>query len=170
MFASLICESYTYAMIERDDFLRARIENTLEERDARLTRIATDSGSIAVRQALKDGIVIGSLASSKGAYKRGEVGHFIETPGDHGIARQLWLPAPRWIDPYRMARQREIIVTHAEPSQRFDAWQGAQSLIGDTEDYSKYEGEAQALFEEAGMALQFADANNDTLDIQIDRM
>ena len=149
-------------MYDRDEFLRARIDNYLGERHARIKRVATRSGTLAVREATHGAITVGSFANSKKEYKNSERNYFIESaPDEPGVARQLWLPALIWVT-LGTIRQREIVTTDADPSVRFDAWQAVRPLVADLEDYSKYEGEGQSLFEEAKLNLQYIDANNDS--------
>lgn len=94
--------------------------------------------------------------------KKNERNYFIESaPDEPGVARQLWLPALRWVN-LGTIRQREVVATVAEPSARFDAWHAAQPLVTNLDGYSEYEGEGQALFEEAKLSLQYIDANNDS--------
>lgn len=149
-------------MYDRDEFLRARIDNYLGERHARIKRVVTSSGELAVREAAQSGITVGSFGVSKREYKRHERDYFIEAaPDERGMARQLWLPALIWVT-LGTLRQREIVATLSKPSERFDAWQAVQPLVSDLENYSEYDGEGQALFDEAKLTLQYLDANNDS--------
>jgi len=149
-------------MYDRDEFLRARIDNFLGEKHARIRRVRTSSGILAVRQATQGAITVGSFAETKRDYKKYERDYFIESaPDEPGVARQLWLPALQWVA-IGTIRQREVIATTSDPSTRFDAWQAAQPLVTDLEGYSQYEGDGQALFEQAKLSLQYIDANNDS--------
>jgi len=167
MFVNFTNGSYTATMYDRDEVLRARIDNYLGERHARIKRVATATGMIALRQATQSDMIVGSFAASKKDYKRRDRDYFIEsTPDEDGIARQLWLPAYKSFGAGAL-RQREVVATAAHPSERFEAWQAVQPLVGDLEGYSEYEGEGQALFEETKLSLQYIDANNGDFRISI---
>ena len=149
-------------MYDRDEFLRARIDNYLGKRHSQIKRVATHSGELAVREATQGPITVGSFADSKKDYKKHDRNYFIESADDEpGVARQLWLPALKWVS-IGTIRQREIITTTSDSATRFDAWKAVQPLITDLDGYSQYEGEGQALFEQARLNLQFIDANNDS--------
>jgi len=154
-------------MFDRDEFLRARIDNYLGERHARIKRVTTSFGELAVRQASQGAITVGSFADTKKEYKTRERNYFIESaPDEPGVARQLWLPALRWVA-LGTIRQREIVATSSDSSTRFDAWEGVQPLITNLDEYSEYEGEGKALFEQAKLSLQYIDANNDNFRVSV---
>jgi len=167
MFAIHINSHYTHTMFDRDEFLRARIDNYLGERHVRIKRVATSSGVLAVREASQGPITIGSFANTKREYRNNERSYFIESaPDEPGLARQLWLPAWKLVG-LGTIRQREVVATTSDPSARFDAWQAVQPLVSNLEGYSEYEGEGQALFEQAKLSLQYIDANNDDFRVSI---
>jgi hypothetical protein len=148
-------------MYDRDEFLRARVGNYLKSQRAPMKLVSTEFGILAVRQASHNGISVGDFGISKKDYKKNERNFFIETPPDEqGIARQLWLPALQWVF-LGTIRQREIIATESAPSDRFDAWQQVQPLIKDLENYSEYDSDGQALYNEAKLTLEHIGANNE---------
>ena len=73
---------YTQDMYDRNEFLRARIDNYLGERHARIKRVATRSGTLAVREATHGAITVGSFTNSKKEYKNSERNYFIESAPD----------------------------------------------------------------------------------------
>ena len=154
-------------MIDRDGLLRFRINNYLDARRARIERVEDGIGRMLVRQAGQDGHMVGWVSRSRHDARD----YFIEAPPSGGAAhsRQLWLPAWRWINEYATAPQREIVATEAEPARRFAAWQDARPTVNDLEGYSPYDGQGQALFEEAKLILQFMDANNGGFDFSVTR-
>jgi hypothetical protein len=154
-------------MYDRDEFLRARIDNYLGERHARIKNVKTGFGVIAVREAIQGAITVGSFANSKRDYKTQERSYYIESaPDEPGVARQLWLPASKWVNGgVATLRQREVVATESHPATRFEAWKSIQPLLTDLDDYSEYKGEGQALFEQAKISLQYIDANNENFQV-----
>ena len=171
-------------MIDRDELLRFRIDNYLSARHARIKKIGDGVGTLVVRQASRAGYTVGWVSASGPARPWERVvgwalaaklrpaprDYFIEAPQATGnaSARQLWLPAWQWVNEFSTARQREIVATEAEPDRRFAAWQDARPTVNDLEDYSPYEGDGRALFEQAKLILQFMSANDDGFDFSVD--
>ncbi len=161
-------------MIDRDEFLQFRVNNLLDKEKARYEKVNTGLGRVVLRQASRSSITMGQFASSKKEIAEGGASYFLESAvTDSPLRRQLWLPARRWVDSagFGLAGtlpQREIVTTLAAPEARFAAWQDVQAKIYDLEDYSPYEGEPKALFEQAKLMLQFADANDDSFTFSVE--
>jgi len=155
-------------MIDRDEILRARIDNYLDEKRARLARVRDGAGVLAVRAAGENGMTVGAFASSRRAYRKGDRHYFIESTTDsNDSARQLWLPAIGRVAATNFASQREIVSTESEPSRRFAAWQEVQPLTHDTDGYSPYNPDSESLLKEAKISLEFIGANDGSFAIQI---
>ena len=155
-------------MIDRDEFLRFRIDNYLDKKHARVKKVQTALGSTMLRQAAQAGTTVGAFADSRRAFKHDDRHYFIETPIEGSDQRrQLWLPALQWVT-FGTLRRREIIATQEQPDRRFAAWQDAQVLVDQVEGYSAYDPQNQALFEEAKLILQFMGANDDQFDFSVE--
>lgn len=153
-------------MINKYEFLTFRVDNSLAEIKPRPYSVSIAGlGKVAVYEASLGEVTIGKFASSRRQLKRSNIiAHFIESAFEpEKPARQLWLP----YEPDPSKRKRVIIATSSSPDQRLVAWQTVAHLADDLKDYSPYDEEGNALYEEARLLLHFADANNENFDFRV---
>jgi hypothetical protein len=151
-------------MIDRDEFLKFRINNAVKREKAIIVDTDISLGRIAVKSKKSDNITIGKFALSKRSLKRAPViAHFITSDFDGIPPRQLWLPTELSL----LSRTREIIPTGVSTSDIFQGWREVKSIVGDCADYSPYDEEGGSLFDEAKMLLDYADAADGSFKLSV---
>jgi hypothetical protein len=150
-------------MIDRIEFSYFQINNELRERKTPIEKISGAAGKLAIQEVAEGPVKFGRIASTKRDLKARKIlAYFVESNFNHNT-RQLWMP----ISSSSLDSLREIAPTSAPDLDKVSAWERAKIIARDTEGYSKYSEDSEALFGEVNNLLAYAGANNSSFEIEV---